>query len=66
MIFLSLIIEIDYVKFSKHSTKSFIIKNSIKIIENFYPAGKPTCFVAAHSQYMNTASYAVPRISTCE
>jgi hypothetical protein len=39
---------------------------SFKIIETFYLPGKPICFVAAHLQYMNTASYAAPRISTRE
>jgi len=56
----------DYVRFSKHSTKNFFVKNSLKIIETFSPSGKPICLVAAHSQYMNTASYAAPCISACE
>jgi len=38
----------------------------LKIIETFNPAGKPICFVAAHLQYMNTASYAAPPTSTRE
>jgi len=47
-------------------TEKLFKKNLFIFIGIFYPSGKLICFVAAHLQYMNTASYAAPCISTCE
>jgi len=48
------------------SNQKTFFQISNKITETLLPLGKLICFVAAYSQYMNTASYAAPNISTRE